>query len=179
MNNWNEEYFNLEKRVEIIDNILPEGLCEKILNDYGDKLQVDRTNRHSWPDSIMAPTTGLVLINDLDKDLSSEIIEHITNSTNFTTDTNKGMFYRWTPLAYITKHTDYGYAQAISIYLNKDWETDDGGIFMYRMNKDDNWIGVEPIYNRACISYGDIEHWTTPVTGNKDRKSIQIFGHEY
>ncbi len=177
--NWVDEYNAIEKRAEIIDNLLPEELCERILENYANRNQIDRTSRHTWPDSIMAPTTGICLVNDIDRGLSQEIIRTISERTSFTTDKEIVMFYRWTPLGYITKHSDYGYAGGISIYLNKDYKTEDGGVFMYRLNDDDNWTGVEPIYNRACILQGDVSHWTTPVTGNKDRISMQIFGHEY
>lgn len=169
--------------LEVIDNFLPEDLAKSITEKYSSAQGCDRTNRTNWDDDIIEYST-VVLVNDIDVPLYSQLLrdrvkEHyhpITKDVHFST-----MFYRWTPSSYIPPHLDYHTDFAISIHLNEDYDPKDGGMFLYKNERSDrDWIGIEPIFNRAVLASTvdgpDIFHQVTPVTSKSDRKSIQMFG---
>jgi hypothetical protein len=65
----------------------------------------------------------------------------------------------------------------ITIFLNDDWNTNDGGLFVYKENKNDTQGKfIEPIGNRIIINYKDLNHAVTAIT-NKEviRYSLQMF----
>ena len=88
-------------------------------------------------------------------------------------ETKTAWMYIYPNGAYIPPHKDSIYAKAISIYLNKDWSLSDGGLFCY---SDNNEIKcVIPEYNLGVQNTQAEQHFTTPVTSDKLRISLQIF----
>jgi hypothetical protein len=189
----NKLYENLEKKIIVVDDVLPEELCNSILERYSNKEEVDRVNKTAWMSDIISQT-GMVLINDIDYDITKDIASSIMECSDFFegqpkilgNDVNEHcnsikeygynmMFYRWTSLSYIPVHTDLGIFNAATIYMNKDYDIREGGVYMYRINKEDAWTGIEPKFNRMVALQGDVEHWSTPVTSDRDRMSIQMF----
>jgi len=70
----------------------------------------------------------------------------------------------------------------ITIFLNDNWETNDGGLFVYKENANDTQgIFVEPIGNRIIINSKDLDHAVTAITNpNVIRYSLQMFiNHKY
>jgi len=60
--------------------------------------------------------------------------------------------YLWGGGSYITWHPDTLYPYNGTIYLNKEWNSNDGGIFLYRDNKTKSIIGIEPVYNFMVVN---------------------------
>lgn len=70
----------------------------------------------------------------------------------------------------------------ITIFLNDNWETNDGGLFVYKENKNDTQGKfVEPIGNRIIINSKDLDHAVTAITNQEVvRYSLQMFiNHKY
>lgn len=65
----------------------------------------------------------------------------------------------------------------ISIYLNKEWQSNWGGFFLLKDSKEDTQGKFfEPIYNRAVINNGlDIHAVSAISNGAKNRYSVQLF----
>jgi len=72
-----------------------------------------------------------------------------------------------------TKHVEKKRNGAITIYLNRNWDIEWGGDFLY---KDSNRKvqRVTPDYNLA-VAIGKVDHRSTAVVGRHFRKCIQIF----
>ena len=65
----------------------------------------------------------------------------------------------------------------ITVYMNKEWSSDWGGLFLYKSNKDDS-VGsfVEPKYNRCVINNGIMPHSVSHISPHADKRiSIQMF----
>jgi hypothetical protein len=70
----------------------------------------------------------------------------------------------------------------ITIFLNDVWQTNDGGLFVYKENKNDTQGKfVEPIGNRVIINSKDLDHAVTAITNQEViRYSLQMFiNHKY
>lgn len=165
--------------IKIIDNFLEPSMAKVITKKYKNLEGCDRTNRTHWDDDILEDST-VVLVNDVVN--YKMLLNEKVNSAFNTNIEFSAMFYRWTPLSYIPPHLDYDLNYAVTIHLNENYNAKNGGMFLYKENASDrDWIGVEPVFNRAVLadtSDGvDIWHQVTPVTSRFDRLSIQMFGN--
>jgi hypothetical protein len=67
-----------------------------------------------------------------------------------------------------------GYNGGITIYLNKSWDEDWGGIFLYKDGNTTN--GFYPKPNRCIMQCNDIPYSVAPTSKTSDvRLTIQIF----
>jgi len=137
-----------------------------------------RTNCH-WEQCIRKDS-NLVLTHILstDNDLYTKITDIIKSKCQIDT-INHIMFYYWTQGSHIPWHNDRGrgsggHKGGITIYLNKLWDEDWGGIFLFKDGKNIN--GLYPKQNRSIMQVGGVEHSVAPTTKNSDvRFTIQIF----
>jgi hypothetical protein len=84
------------------------------------------------------------------------------------------LYYIWPPLSYIPFHFDEYSKIASTIYLNKNWDKDHGGLFMCK--KDDDYLAITPKYNHCIINSSDEIHGTTLTTTDAPkRETLQIF----
>lgn len=77
-------------------------------------------------------------------------------------------------LSYIPWHNDSHVKAAFSLYLNEKWDSDWGGVFMYKI---DNEIrAVEPNRNLGVFQYGGTKHCVTTINMDAEyRYSLQFF----
>ena len=88
-------------------------------------------------------------------------------------------YYIWPPLSYIPSHNDNHVEEQIasSIYLNKEWNIDHGGLFLY--NKENKIYAIPPIFNSCIINNNHVTHSTTLITTNAPyRRTLQIFFYD-
>jgi hypothetical protein len=83
-------------------------------------------------------------------------------------------YYVWNNLSYIPFHNDGNYCMASTIYLNETWSEDDGGLFLYKTNKDIK--AIVPEFNKCIINKNNIIHGTTlTTTVSPYRETLQLF----
>ena len=72
------------------------------------------------------------------------------------------LFYLWTRLSYIPWHDDLNQPAGLTVYLNKQWSRDSGGLYLY---EDDcqEIRGIVPKANLGVLQEGGVFHATTPV----------------
>lgn len=86
-------------------------------------------------------------------------------------------FKIYTPYSYITWHGDDIYLAGSTIYLNREYYENDGGIFLYKDNKD-VIKGIEPKYRSMVLNYKDKnQHCVTMISPRPRflRETLQIF----
>jgi hypothetical protein len=84
------------------------------------------------------------------------------------------IFYYAMPQSHICWHNDADYDSAISIYLNRNWSPNYGGLFLYKMDK--KLHAVLPTINTAVLQKDGVWHGTSATTIDSPiRLSIQIF----
>lgn len=85
-------------------------------------------------------------------------------------------FYVWTGGSCIEWHTDVVKSErsgAITIYLNRYWDIEWGGEFLYK-DQEDKTQRVSPEYNLG-VAIREVHHRSTKIQGRHFRKCVQIF----
>ena len=89
-------------------------------------------------------------------------------------------YFVWTGGSNIEWHCDFKKdidpakrSGAITIYLNRKWDLEWGGDFLYK-DENNEVQRVTPEYNRAVV-IGQVDHRSTMIHGRRFRKCIQIF----
>lgn len=89
-------------------------------------------------------------------------------------------FCIWGPGSKLNLHNDDLHLFAGTIYLNDDWNPEDGGLFMWRKDEASDFQVVLPEYNKAIINSNAEAHQVTqlsPASTNL-RYTVQIWGAE-
>ena len=163
----------------ITENVLPEDLCHSLIKEFKNKPQVDRTNRHHWY-PVIVQHSSYVLVNDVVGEPRERVLRALRDKGMPFSSSSSCMFYRWTAYSYIPTHADEGFCRSGTIHLNENYNTFDGGMFLYMDYDRNEWIGVEPRFNR-CVYFDQTNHpdgtshMVTPVTSENERMSIQMF----
>ena len=168
---------HMEQTLRIFDNFLDDALyseCYEYSTSRFESPEMSLRTNLSWDQNIRKDS-NLVLTHSLstDNDLHKKINDIV--KTKCQVDSIKDiMFYYWTQGSHIPWHNDGCHNGGITIYLNKVWDEDWGGIFLF---KDDETInGFYPKQNRSIMQVGGIKHSVAPTTQNSDiRFTIQIF----
>ncbi len=143
---------------------------------------VDIWTNYAWEEYLIEDSTAVICMK-LPKELTDSIQSRLEDLKLFNPDTDASfsdgsgcMAFVWTKGSYIGKHSDGPDRKTITLYLNKEWSIDDGGVFHWFDNSLKEWKTIVPSYNTAVVNTGGFEHFTTPVKNKKDfRVSIQIF----
>lgn len=85
------------------------------------------------------------------------------------------MVYVWSKDSYIPVHTDATYSKAVTVYLNENWEYNDGGMFNWFDPNTQEWKNIEPRFNRAVVNDSGYSHGITPVKSSNNRITLQVF----
>ena len=84
------------------------------------------------------------------------------------------MYYIWPPMSHIGWHNDGKWVAGASIYLNKTWDRNDGGLFLYREKNQNKFI--VPEYNMCVVNEDHTDHAVSVLASHgPHRLSIQIF----
>lgn len=159
----NNNFFDIDDIVKI------KSFCEEVQD------HADRHSKDCWDERLTLGRGNVNIYNIVDG-LDDEIHDIIFDKMveEFELEPNGIMFHFWQPESFITWHDDSGHKGAATVYLNERWDTNDGGLFLYRM--DDQITALEPNFNRCVFQTGGVlhcttaTHWKSPV-----RKSIQVF----
>ena len=161
------------------DNDLIDNLSSFAIKSY--KSNKLRTNFSSWNDGIVQHSS-VVLIYDIFHD--NEIYKKLCKK--FDTEDYNFTFQYWTQGSYIPWHNDGYAAEAGTVYLNKKWNLDWGGLFMLIEDSSKKIFSEKPEYNKLIFLSGNInDHSTTPVirplyedSGQIMRTTLQFFSEK-
>jgi Rps23 Pro-64 3,4-dihydroxylase Tpa1-like proline 4-hydroxylase len=86
-------------------------------------------------------------------------------------------FYVWMKGSAISLHTDGLDRFGATIYLNRDWNIDHGGLFVYK--NDEKFNAIVPSFNTMVINNQNEPHMVTHISplAPEDRYSLQIWGY--
>lgn len=175
--------------MKIIDNAISENLCDEVYkfaidtingkNIRNKELYTGVWTNYSWPDHVRnngPMVLGMLLPEFLQKQLEEELIKlgiyNLESDIPFDSY-SASMIHVWPPGSYIGKHKDE--QKTYTIYVNRDWEESDGGLFKWYKTGID-WETIVPKFNTLVYNEGGIPHYTTPVLNkNKFRVSLQGF----
>lgn len=166
------------KSIEKYKNILSQDLIvkvdsriEKLIND---KTTLFTASTTMWGKELLGSSTPILryVLNFNEKDLYEELKIEIEKKIPYYVQSI--MIYLWPNLGYITWHNDATYKAGLTIYLNKFWDKNWGGIFLYEEN--DEIKGIVPERNLGILQIGGVNHSTTTINYGSDfRLTLQIF----
>jgi hypothetical protein len=173
------------------NNALPDELCKDIYNfaigtitgkNVNSEEKVDVWTNYAWEEYLVQKSSAVICMK-LPKNITDSITNKLVDlglmdlSTDVDFYNGSGcMAFVWTPGSYIGKHSDGLDRKTITLYLNEDWDIEDGGMFHWYNESIREWKTIVPKYNSMVVNNGGLMHYTTP-TLNKDkfRVSLQIF----
>jgi hypothetical protein len=136
----------------------------------------------TWPKPLR-DGSGLVLCirpsQELEKSVEDDLIEKgILDLSVEQSITKTGIVLNvWGRGSFLPEHTDKSYSKAVTVFLNKEWTLDHGGVFYWKDVQTGNWNMVSPLFNRAVINGEGIPHGVSPVQSDY-RITLQIFVHK-
>jgi hypothetical protein len=143
--------------IRTYNNVLEEHLIKNIIDYFKSILKED-----VWGSSIgWDQNLSLISSNILTHGISNESLEkEIKNSIETALDVDfekedlafAPSIYVWSGGSYITWHSDNCYPYNGTIYLNEEWDSDDGGVFLYKDNQTSEIKGIEPTYNSMVVN---------------------------
>ena len=139
------------------DNVLSKELIKNIIDYFKSMLEKDVWSSSSAWDKDLGLISANILTHQInDNTLRKEIKKTIekTLKVNFgEEDLNfNPAIYVWSGGSYITWHPDHLYPYNGTIYLNEEWDTNDGGLFLYRDNNLKEIKGIEPTFNSMVVN---------------------------
>jgi hypothetical protein len=170
------------------EDTLSEFLIEEILNWNAESKGRDvwASNQVKWTDSLKSATSGTILSRVLSDEMKVRIYTelHQRGKLQYFPYSSSALFYLGFPNSCVNWHADYPDYDAMSIYLNKRWDSNWGGWFAYsedynrRTDQVDPMNGkfIVPRYNTSIRSTDMEWHCTTPISPFAEtRISIQLF----
>lgn len=165
-------------------NVLDKELIENIMEYFKSMLGKDVWSSSSgWDQNLSLISSNTLTHIIKDKILYKQIKSSIENALNLNFEKENLEFipsiYVWSGGSYITWHPDYIYPYNGTIYLNEEWDTNDGGIFLYKDNPTNEIRGIEPEYNSMVVNYATEEnphnfHCVTCIVPGTIKKRVTI-----
>lgn len=165
--------------------------CDHLLNSIDHVWTTNFAWARNKPKHFMDPMSeryeNLCLVHDIwksNQELWNNIVKDIQKIyPHWIPETRNAMnFYVWTGGSRIEWHSDFKHGDphdarvrsgAITIYLNRHWDIEWGGDFLYK-NEKQEVQRVTPSYNRA-VAIRNVSHRSTEIQTKRFRKCIQIF----
>lgn len=161
--------------ITILDDFLEKNELENIFFYIQNNVQkpVWRNNL-AW-DAQIRRSSNPVWILPINDELNLNIKnQFIKNNFNVQHLKITAQFYCWTPLSHIPFHNDDQKILSATIYLNKVWDKNYGGLYLYEENS--NIKAVIPKFNRCVINDSSVEHAVSIISMDAPyRETIQIF----
>ncbi len=143
--------------IKKIDNVLSNNLIKNIIEYFKIVLK-----RQEWKSSLgwdqsLAPFSANILVHEITCNmLIKQIKENVEKAIKVDFDKENlrfmPMIYIWNAGSYITWHPDDRYPYSGTIYLNEEWDSNDGGLFLYKENETNEIRGIEPKYNTMVVN---------------------------
>ena len=170
--------------IRTYNNVLEEHLIKNVMDYFKSILGAS-----VWGSSIgWDQNLSLISSNTLTHRISNKILEkEIKNSIETALDvdfekeelTFAPFIYVWGGGSYITWHSDECYPYNGTLYLNEEWDSDDGGVFLYKDNQTKEIKGIEPTYNSMVVNSATEEdphnsHCVTCIVPGTIKKRLTI-----
>jgi hypothetical protein len=175
--------------ISIIRDVLSEEFINQLLtwNEETKTGDVWASNQTKWIDVLKYATGGTIISRALPDEWKNPIYYELLNRNklDYLPYASSAIFYMGFPTSCVNWHPDYADYDAMSIYLNKEWDSNWGGWFAWTdEHKGSSEFGINPKsgefyspqYNTGVYSTEREWHCTTPTaTVAPPRISIQLF----
>lgn len=143
--------------IKIYNNVLNEDLIKNVMDYFKSILDENVwASNIAWDQNLSLISSNTLTHRISNNFLKKEIKNNIEKIIDVNFDKEELSFapfiYVWSGGSYITWHNDNYYPYNGTIYLNKEWNSDDGGVFLYKNNQTKEIKGIEPIYNSMVVN---------------------------
>ncbi len=167
--------------MNVINNFISIDFIDEVLKENKELIyeNVWRSNL-GWQDEIVSPN-GVVLIRPLSTTQKNTLTEALKKHNLIPSDKKielDAQAYMWHNLSFIPWHSDKDsnddVRYAATLYLNKEWDDNWGGLFLYKIN--DKILAEAPRFNKLVFNDKNYEHATSMLTSNSPfRFTVQLF----
>lgn len=165
--------------VKKTENVFSEALLEKLFLHTRDGKAPNKTNFFNWGSNVIG-VSNAIFVFDLPEELKKEVETELLNKNIFEQVPKKWFcsVFLMSRHSNIPWHNDEKYKFTCTIYLNKEWDSNHGGYFMYEDGEE--LKAIIPTYNNAVSFAPPLKH-TSVLTSNYAplRESLQIFVEEF
>lgn len=163
--------------VTIVKDILPLDVIDEITN-YPNYHRLHKTNLAIWPQDVVSKS-GAILLYELEDGFRDYIKPHLLPviGAEYENFDWRMIYTLGSYLSYIPWHEDLTHKRSMTIYLNKEWDKNWGGYFMYELENEIR--AVKPTFNTGVLFTPPVLHTTTmPTIDAPLRLSLQVFVNE-
>lgn len=170
--------------IKTYTNTLNDDLIKKILEYLNPALKKDVWGSNNAWEQCLTLNSSIILTHTIrDKSLHKKIKNSIETVLDVDFEKAELIFvpfiYVWSGGSYITWHSDNNYPYNGTIYLNEEWDSDDGGVFLYKENQTKEIKGIEPTYNSMVVNSATKEdphnsHCVTCIVPGTIKKRVTI-----
>ncbi len=165
--------------IKVFNNFLPKDLTDVVLNYVGHHSRsnvwgVSNLTYHPNLIGSSAPIFSMQFTETIFKQIKD------VYQKKFKEFKNKQFLIEYklySPMSYITWHGDDGYLAGSTIYLNRQYYENDGGLFLYK-EKNNVIKGIEPKFRSMVLNYKDKnQHAVSMVVPSPKflRETLQVF----
>lgn len=143
--------------IKKIYGVLSDDLIKDIIEYFKFKLNKQEWKSSlGWDQSLVPSSTNTLVHRITSSILTNQIKKSIEKAINVDFDRENldflSLIYIWNSGSYITWHPDDVYQYNGTIYLNEEWDSNDGGLFLYKDNHTNEIKGIEPTYNSMVVN---------------------------
>jgi len=166
--------------MKIVNSVLSNDLLIQIGEELQSKIQKDcwGTSEVFWQPLLNLNSTGSVLISEPSDKIKTEILSELKNNLPEYSDIHI-KYHLWQKGSAISCHSDEQYKFGATLYLNKFWEINWGGIFVWKPKDSDIMKAIAPTHNTLVLNDQNEMHFVTPLAYTTDnfRATIQFFAY--
>ena len=143
--------------IRTYNNVLDEHLIKNVMDYFKSIMGADVWGSSiGWDQNLSLISSNTLTHRISNKTLEKEIKSSIETALDVDFEKEELIFipsiYVWSGGSYITWHPDNCYPYNGTIYLNEEWDSNDGGIFLYKDNQTNEIKGIEPTYNSMVVN---------------------------
>jgi len=170
--------------IRTYNNVLDEDLIKNVMDYFKSIMGADVWGSSiGWDQNLSLISSNTLTHRISNKTLEKKIKNSIETALNVDFEKEELTFvpsiYVWGGGSYITWHPDECYPYNGTIYLNEEWDSNDGGVFLYKESQTKEIKGIEPIYNSMVVNSATEEdhhnvHCVTCIVPGTIKKRVTI-----
>jgi hypothetical protein len=170
--------------IRTYNNVLDEDLIKNVMDYFKSIMGADVWGSSiGWDQNLSLISSNTLTHRISNKTLEKEIKNSIEKALDVDFDKEELIFvpsiYVWAGGSYITWHPDKCYPYNGTIYLNEEWDSNDGGVFLYKDSQTKEIKGIEPTYNSMVVNSATEEdphntHCVTCIVPGTIKKRVTI-----
>lgn len=110
-------------------------------------------------------------ISNINEDLSNRIASYVKEKLSLQDYTVDPRMYFYKPGSHIAWHDDSHWFATVTIYIVKEWDINNGGLFLYK-DQEGKIRGISPEKNLAVFQTEATPHAVSPLVNNSPIRTV-------